>query len=161
MAPTAYANRARGVAPGRDDPIEHVAAHGFDNRSRGWGGISRCFEHACSEAELREVIDAVGNVAGAMSGAAWRYDAPRRLAYADSGHVTDVATGENRGVRLHHDHVVRSLHGPYPVDTGGTAVAELSLVPQRDGGRSPVLIAFVQDSKSGDALQTLELPACW
>jgi len=56
---------------------------------------------------------------------------------------------------------VRSLHGPYPVDTDGTAVAELMLVPQRDDGHFPVLVAFVQDSKRGDALQTLELPACW
>ena len=83
------------------------------------------------------------------------------LAYTDSGHVTEVAAGENRGLRLHHDHVVRSLHGPYPVDTDGTAVAELMLVPQRDDGHFPVLVAFVQDSKRGDALQTLELPACW
>ena len=44
------------------------------------------------------------------------------LAYADSGLVSDVKAGENRGVQLHHDHVVRSLHGPYAVDAGGTAL---------------------------------------
>jgi len=38
------------------------------------------------------------------------------LAYTDNGLVTDVKAGENRGVRLTHDHVVRALYGPYPVD---------------------------------------------
>ena len=94
-------------------------------------------------------------------------DAARRkravlwLAYVDSGHVTDPAAGENRGVRLRHDHVVRSLHGPYQVDAGGSAIAALTLEVPREGGRSPALVAFVEDVQNGDTLQTVRLPGCW
>lgn len=82
------------------------------------------------------------------------------LAYADSGLVSDVKAGENRGVRLHHDHVVRSLHGPYPVDGNGTATAAVTLASPRESGQAPTLVAFVQDGKSGDVLQALALPVC-
>ena len=82
------------------------------------------------------------------------------IAYTDSGLVSDVKAGENRGVQLRHDHVVRSLHGPYPVDAAGTAAAALVLASPRESGQSPTLVAFVQDSKDGDVLQTLALPAC-
>ena len=81
------------------------------------------------------------------------------IAYADSGLVSDVKAGENRGVQLHHDHVVRSLHGPYAVEVGGTT-ATISLAPPREPGQAPTLVAFVQDRKSGEVLQTLALPAC-
>ena len=91
---------------------------------------------------------------------ALRKDAVLWLAYADSGLVSDVKAGENRGVQLHHDHVVRSLHGPYPVDANGTAAASLTVAPPREPGRSPALVAVVQDRKNGEVLQTLTLPAC-
>lgn len=82
------------------------------------------------------------------------------LAYTDSGHVTDVAGGENRGVRLRHDHVVRSLHGPYPVDANGTATAALVLVPPGEAGYASVIVAFVQDAGNGDVLQTVSSADC-
>jgi hypothetical protein len=82
------------------------------------------------------------------------------IAFADSGLVSDVKAGENRGVQLHHDHVVRSLHGPYPIDASGTVAATLALAPAREPGQAPQVVAFVQDRKNGDVLQTLALPAC-
>jgi hypothetical protein len=63
-------------------------------------------------------------------------------------------------VQLRHDHVVRSLHGPYPVDASGTATATLTVTLPSEPGRAPALVAFVQDGKNGDVLQTLALPAC-
>jgi hypothetical protein len=95
-----------------------------------------------------------------VSDAAARKHAVLWLAYTDSGHTTDVAAGENRGVRLAHDHVVRSLHGPYAVDSNGAAAPKLDIALPRDPGRGAVLIAFVQDMKNGDILQALALPAC-
>lgn len=95
----------------------------------------------------------VGDVAARKHAVLW-------LAYTDSGHVTDVAAGENRGVRLVHDHVVRSLHGPYAVDANGATKPEFDIAAPRDAGRSPVVVAFVQDAKTGDILQALGLPAC-
>ncbi len=95
-----------------------------------------------------------------VSDVAARKHAVLWLAYTDSGHVTDVAAGENRGVRLVHDHVVRSLHGPYAVDANGATKPEFDIAVPRDAGRSPVVVAFVQDAKTGDILQALALPAC-
>jgi hypothetical protein len=82
------------------------------------------------------------------------------LAYADSGHVTQVAGGENRGVRLVHDHVVRSLYGPYAVDADGSAKTNIAPAPPGESGTSPVIVAFVQDTATGDVLQALVLPLC-
>jgi hypothetical protein len=91
---------------------------------------------------------------------ALRKDAVLWVAYADSGLVSDVKAGENRGVQLRHDHVVRALHGPYPVDASGTVAASLALAAPREAGQSPQLVAFVQDRRNGEVLQTLTLPAC-
>jgi len=82
------------------------------------------------------------------------------LAYTDSGHATDVAGGENRGVHLVHDHVVRSLHGPYAMDADGSAKANVTIAVPRESGTSPVIVAFVQDTGDGDVLQALALPSC-
>jgi hypothetical protein len=82
------------------------------------------------------------------------------LAYTDSGHATEVAGGENRGVRLVHDHVVRSLHGPYAMNADGSAKANLAIVAPGESGTSPVIVAFVQDRSNGDVLQVLALPSC-
>jgi hypothetical protein len=92
--------------------------------------------------------------------AAARKHAALWLAHTDSGHVTDVAAGENRGVRLTHDHVVRSLHGPYPVDAAGAGEAALTQKLPADAGSAPTVVAFVQDMKNGDVLQALALSAC-
>lgn len=119
-----------------------------------------------ARANLTLTADAVpgGNVAvrahATVADRALRKNAVLWIAYADSGLVSDVKAGENRGVQLHHDHVVRSLHGPYAIDAGGTAAATLSLAPPREAGQLPTLVAVVQDVKNGEVLQTLALPAC-
>jgi len=82
------------------------------------------------------------------------------VAYKDSGHVTEVAAGENRGSRLRHDHVVRALHGPYPVDAKGVAAAVLTQVPPADPGTAPSFVAFVQDRSNADVLQAVASPEC-
>ena len=79
------------------------------------------------------------------------------VAYTGSGLVSDVEAGENRGVQLHHDHVVRALYGPYPVDDQGQARATVRIAPPAERGRSAAVVAFVQDRASGDVLQTLTL----
>jgi len=91
---------------------------------------------------------------------ALRKNAVMWIAYADSGHVTAVAAGENRGARLRHDHVVRSLHGPFPVDAVGAVTAAVSLVPPSEAGSAPMIVAFVQDTQTGDLLQALASSDC-
>jgi len=92
--------------------------------------------------------------------AALRPNAVLWLAYAESGLVSDVKAGENRGVRLVHDHVVRSLHGPFAVSAKGEAMTSMAIPVPAERGGMPMLVAFVQDTKNGDVLQTLTLPAC-
>lgn len=82
------------------------------------------------------------------------------IAYADSGLVSDVKAGENRGVQLRHDHVVRAFAGPYAVDAKGDIAASVSFPRPAESGRMPSLVAVVQDAKSFDVLQTLTLAAC-
>jgi hypothetical protein len=82
------------------------------------------------------------------------------IAYADSGHVTKVAAGENRGATLRHDHVVRSLHGPFPVDANGAGAAAMTQKLPTDAGSVPMVVAFVQDTSNGDVLQALASSDC-
>jgi hypothetical protein len=99
-------------------------------------------------------------VRASVADKAARKNAAVWLAYTDSGLSSDVKAGENRGVRLTHDHVVRALYGPYPVDEAGEVVASVAVTPPSERGRFPSLVAFVQNGTTGEVLQTLTLPAC-
>ena len=79
------------------------------------------------------------------------------LALYENGLSTEVKAGENEGVLLRHERVVRQLLGPYPL--AGTqwskalhVAAPRDVHPDRLG-----LTAFVQ-SRPGDTLQALSLP---
>jgi len=82
------------------------------------------------------------------------------IAYTESGLVSDVKAGENRGVRLAHDHVVRAWHGPYPADVKGTADATVTIPRPAERGRMPAFVAVVLDEKTGEVLQTLTSHGC-
>ncbi len=73
--------------------------------------------------------------------------------YVD-GQITDVRAGENRGVTLRHDRVVRELSGPWPL-TAEPLSQRVSL-PEETAPWG--VTAFVQDS-SGRILQSLNLHA--
>ncbi|MFO1306444.1 MAG: DUF1223 domain-containing protein [Burkholderiales bacterium] len=82
------------------------------------------------------------------------------VAYTDSGLVSDVKAGENRGVQLRHDHVVRALYGPFPISEDGEASAAFAATQPAERGRNAALVAFVQDRTTGEVLQTLTMPIC-
>jgi hypothetical protein len=84
-----------------------------------------------------------------------RRNAALFVAYTESGLVSNVEAGENRGAQLHHDHVVRALYGPYPVVGDGRARATLRIEPPKERGNNAAIVAFVQDRANGDVLQTL------
>ncbi len=96
----------------------------------------------------------------ALPDGASRKNATLWLAYADSGLVSDVKAGENRGVRLAHDHVVRALLGPFAADGKAEIVANVVIPRPFEAGRAAAFVAVVQDAKTGDVLQTLSLPVC-
>ncbi len=95
-----------------------------------------------------------------IGSAATRKDAQLLLAYTTSGLASDVKAGENNGERLRHDHVVRTLHGPFPFDAHGHARAEIRQALPVERGTSAAFVAVVQNGKSGEVLQTLTAPAC-
>jgi hypothetical protein len=87
-----------------------------------------------------------------------RADARVVLAYVDGGLTSDVKAGENRGVQLHHDHVVRALAEGGKADAQGGLTATATFPIPAEAGRDATLVAFVQRAGSGEILQALELP---
>jgi hypothetical protein len=87
-----------------------------------------------------------------------RADAVIVLAYVDSGLSSDVEAGENRGVRLNHDHVVRKLVAGGQPDAKGRIEANATFTLPAEAGRDATLVAFVQRTRAGDVLQALDLP---
>lgn len=80
------------------------------------------------------------------------------LALYEDGLSSAVKAGENAGVLLRHERVVRSLWGPWPVEAvGASRRLQVSAPAKADPDRLG-LTAFVQDDKSGATLQALSLP---
>jgi hypothetical protein len=93
---------------------------------------------------------------------ALRRDAALFVAYVDSGLVSDVGAGENHGVHLRHEHVVRDLQRIGAADAQGRIAGNAHFTLPREPGASPMIVAFVQRGADGDVLQTaaLQLDDC-
>ena len=93
------------------------------------------------------------NVANAIqrgNTAAW-------LAVTENNLVSRVTAGENSGVMLYHDHVVRELIGPLKIADNNLQ----SIAIDKDWKRQDLsLVAFVQDRLTGDVLQAVSTPLC-
>lgn len=74
------------------------------------------------------------------------------IALTEDGLSTQVRAGENRGMRLYHDHVVRAFIGPL-------ASGDVELPIAADVERAhATLIAFAQRDGDGDVAQVVALP---
>lgn len=72
---------------------------------------------------------------------------------------TDVKAGENRGVTLRHDYVVREWIGP--IEIAGSVELRRTLALQGDWKTSELgVAAFVQDASGRELLQATALPIC-
>lgn len=87
-----------------------------------------------------------------------RRDAKVFAAYADNGLVSEIRSGENRGVRLVHAHVVRALTDAGAVDAAGVLDAHVTLERPAEAGTDAIIVVFVQRESNGDVLQALALP---
>lgn len=85
--------------------------------------------------------------------AAGRVEPEVVLVLKQHGHLTDVRAGENRGVQLANDHVVRHW---VTAPAGGERSVTIPL--PKDGPRRFELVAFAQDRRSGAILQAMALP---
>ncbi len=73
--------------------------------------------------------------------------------------VSEVNAGENNGRELKHDYVVRELFGAYAMDGQNQFSKSFSLSSEwknKDAGA----VIFVEDNKSGEILQSLQLAFC-
>lgn len=75
------------------------------------------------------------------------------VALVEDGLASEVRAGENRGVRLRHDHVVRAFAGPLAL----RADAELDVPADVDLARAR-LVAFAQNEHDGAVGQVVSLP---
>ncbi|MDP1680223.1 MAG: DUF1223 domain-containing protein [Burkholderiales bacterium] len=74
---------------------------------------------------------------------------------------SEVRAGENSGVRLHHDYVVREWRGPIKLSANTANVWQQLITLKPDWVTAKMgVVAFVQDQSSGDVLQVLRLPLC-
>jgi len=113
-------------------------------------------EAAAATIELTATSDGKEIAATAMSrvaDSAARSKSTISIAYVDSALVSEVKAGENKGARLTHDHVVRALKSAAAGDSFSTRFA----IPA-EAGVSPTLVAFVQNTATGDVLQAVALP---
>jgi hypothetical protein len=82
------------------------------------------------------------------------------LALAENGLVSKVTRGENSGVTLSHDHVVREWIGPVRLIAGTTRVQREIALPAAWNRARLEVIAFVQDERTGGVLQALSAHQC-
>jgi len=156
----AHANRSRLVYT----PQILVQGHDFQDW-RGKGTTTALAAIAAKPAraqiavEARPQRDAITVKASAsVPGSGERKNAALFVALTDSRLVSDVKAGENAGVRLTHDHVVRALRGGIPVNAGGEVAADVTFPVPAESGSSPAVVAFVQNTDNGDVLQALAVP---
>ena len=83
------------------------------------------------------------------------------VALTQSRIASPVKAGENRGVTLKHDYVVREWLGPVALGADGKARLEKIIAPPKGAPTNDLgIVAFVQDAVSGEILQALKLDAC-
>jgi hypothetical protein len=80
------------------------------------------------------------------------------VAYVDSGLASSIGAGENRGLRMIHDHVVRMFKRIGATDAGAVTHTSLALRTPVEAGSAPTVVAFVQRASDGEVLQALALP---
>jgi hypothetical protein len=88
-----------------------------------------------------------------------RAHAALAIALTQDGLASDVKAGENAGRRLLHDHVVRAWSAGTPIGPTGDLRRHFDLPLPADQGLVQV-VAFVEDTVTGEVLQAIALPAC-
>lgn len=82
------------------------------------------------------------------------------LAVAENALVSKVTRGENGGVTLAHDHVVRVWIGPIPL-AGGEARVRREIVLRAPWNPAQLeVVGFVEDGRSGKVLQAVVAQQC-
>lgn len=132
---------------------------------RNWyGGLEDAVKRTNRQPAQADITIALGQPAGGklnveLTGSS-KQSGQLYFALVENALVSDVKAGENQGVSLHHDYVVRVWGQPLALAGAGSVSAkrELSLPPDAVS-RNLALTAFVQSSQ-GQILQALSLSLC-
>ena len=92
-----------------------------------------------------------------------RADADAYIVITENNLLSRVTAGENRGVTLAHDHVVRELLGPVAIDTRmdrNTDFKRAITLPTGWRREELTVAAFVQHRRTGEILQAVSAPIC-
>jgi len=88
------------------------------------------------------------------------YHAEMYVALYENNLVTHVDAGENRGLTLRHDFVVRRLIGPVPLQKGIAHFTQQLTLNKEWKENNMGVAAFVQNRDNAEVLQSLALPLC-
>jgi hypothetical protein len=158
------------LAGGRAVYTPQVMMSGRDARSWGRESEFRAALEAVNakppraDISLRAVWVSSGirlEVASEMRDRAFASENALFIALTENNLVSAVKAGENRGVTLRHDHVVRELRGLQRFDATGIqrAVETFTLKPEWKT-KDLSAVAFVQNRRTGEIVQALKLPLC-
>lgn len=167
FATAAYTSRQQQSADANGATFVYTPQVLLQGRDQRWSD-ARVGERlvAAAAAPARALLDVTATPAGRtvqvrataqVADAALRSGAVINLAFVDSGLVSDVKAGENRGVKLRHDHVVRAFATGGGADARGALLAEATFELPAERGSMPEIVAFVQRTGDGDVLQALPL----
>jgi hypothetical protein len=139
---------------GHDFPEWRGATAARDIAAAGTGSARAAIALEARHDDRRLAVSAIARVPVAAN----RPGSRLVVAYTDSGHVTDVKRGENAGVELRHDHVVRALATSAPADASGAISLQASFDIPAEAGTHPRLVAFVERDAKREVLQSVSLP---
>ncbi|HVK56387.1 MAG TPA: DUF1223 domain-containing protein, partial [Burkholderiales bacterium] len=95
-----------------------------------------------------------------LNGSSSNADAVAYLGVYENRLLSEVRAGENKGVLLRHDHVIRDWIGPLPLNSGKLEFMRDVALKIDQKAKESGLVALVQDRRTGDVLQSLRLPYC-
>ena len=99
-------------------------------------------------------------IAGSATAPASSHPLALFVAVTEDKLVSNVSAGENRGVTLSHDHVVRQWIGPIALSAGSAEVRQ-AITPRANWNPANLgIVGFVQDLKTGHVLQAVGASQC-
>jgi hypothetical protein len=151
------------IAGGRVVYTPQLMLNGRDFRGGALARAASEINRLPSGADIKLTLSSAANVQIELNANVKTKSASRAALYVavyQNGLSSDVRAGENRGVRLEHDYVVREWYGPISLDAAPLAWRQsIAFKPDWQTAKMGV-VAFVQDQSSGEILQALQLPFC-
>lgn len=99
-------------------------------------------------------------ISGSASAPAAADPAALFVAVTEDKLISNVSAGENRGVTLSHDHVVRQWIGPIALNAGHADVHQAVTLRANWNPANLGIVGFVQDMKTGHVLQAVGASQC-